>query len=84
MNQLLISCKKATELVEKQKVTSLTFIEKGQLKMHLSLCKACHSYSLQSSIIDSFIANRKSANSTIVKNKLSKKAKAGILKSLGY
>ena len=51
----MLSCKKATEMVEKKTVTSLSFIEKLKLKMHLSMCDACKAYEKQSKIIDNFL-----------------------------
>jgi hypothetical protein len=52
-NVLMISCKKATELIEKKSVvTELTFGEKLQLRMHTAMCKACTNYQKQSIFID--------------------------------
>jgi hypothetical protein len=52
MNFLLLSCKKATFLIEKRELSSLSFIERIQLKLHTSMCEACRIYEKQSKIID--------------------------------
>ncbi|MFK5957387.1 MAG: hypothetical protein QM495_00795 [Lutibacter sp.] len=56
MNILMLSCKKATELIEKRLVTKLSAIEKIQLKMHTSVCSQCSTYEHQSDIIEKSIA----------------------------
>jgi predicted anti-sigma-YlaC factor YlaD len=49
----MLSCKKATMLVEKQKaIGTVSGIQKMQLKIHLSMCKACKGYIEQSKLID--------------------------------
>jgi len=52
MHLLLLSCLKATELIEKRFQVELTFKEKIQLKLHTSMCKACKSYGEQSHVIE--------------------------------
>ena len=51
MHKLLLSCLKATELMEKKFHFRLTFRERMQLKMHKSMCKACSRYDKQSAIL---------------------------------
>ncbi len=48
----MLSCKKATELIEKRSVTGLSLREKLQLKMHTSMCSACQAYEGQSKTMD--------------------------------
>jgi len=52
MNLVMLSCKKATELIEKKSVINLSFKEKVQLRMHKSMCDACTAYEKQSKAID--------------------------------
>lgn len=52
MNVLILSCKTATELVEKKQVTNLSFFEGFRLKTHVLLCKACRSYEKQSLLLE--------------------------------
>lgn len=54
MSLLNLSCKKATEMVEQDKIVSLSFVDKMKLKIHLSICKACKNYEKQSQLIDEF------------------------------
>jgi len=56
MNLLNLSCKKATEMVEQEKMESLTFINKLKLELHLSVCKPCQGYQKQSQLIADFFS----------------------------
>lgn len=40
----VLSCEKATFLVEKELDKKLSLVEQFQLKIHLSICKFCHAY----------------------------------------
>lgn len=48
MNWLMLSCKKASELIEKKLHFRLTLKEKAQLKMHTGVCDACKSFAKDS------------------------------------
>ena len=52
MKILMISCKKATELIEKKLYFDLSFKEKVKLNIHTTMCNACKNYELQSIAID--------------------------------
>jgi len=52
MNILMLSCKKATELIEKKMYFKLTKVESVQLFMHKSMCDACTAYESLSKILD--------------------------------
>lgn len=52
MNLLMLSCRKATELVEKKQYFKLNPLEKIQLYFHTRMCDACHTYEKQSHQID--------------------------------
>jgi len=56
MHILFLSCKKATELIEKKLHFKLSIIEKMQLKMHKMMCNACTNYEKQSELIQKGIA----------------------------
>lgn len=75
---LMISCKRATELIEISQEQKLAFKERMRLKLHNFLCKVCDIYAQQSKKL-SMILNRhaqsKSSNATIedlskLKNKI--------------
>lgn len=55
MNYLMLSCKKATELIEKRTLIKLSFKEKVQLRMHKSMCDACNAYEKESRKIDDLL-----------------------------
>lgn len=55
MNYIALSCKKATELVEKKQVSKLSFLENIQLKLHLNMCKTCKEYEEKSVFIESIL-----------------------------
>lgn len=57
MKMMLNSCKKTTELIDKQLFIPLTIKEKMQLQVHKSMCKTCNEYEKQSTLIDKVIAN---------------------------
>ncbi len=40
----VLSCNKATFLIEKELDNRLSFTERIQLKIHLSICKRCHAH----------------------------------------
>lgn len=80
MHFMFLSCKKATELIEKELFSSLTMREKIQLMMHKSMCEACTRYGKQSKELDRYIrfniekfAPSKNASSTKVTDKYKKK-----------
>ncbi|MBD3630638.1 hypothetical protein [Cyclobacterium sp.] len=52
MNLMLLSCKEATCLIEKQSVFPLTFKEKCRLYVHVKMCVVCNLYRHQSKTIE--------------------------------
>ena len=48
----MLSCRKATELVEKRAVQGLTTTERIRLRVHLSMCRACSGFEHQSQVLD--------------------------------
>jgi hypothetical protein len=51
----MISCRKASELVEKNNFEPLNFGDKMKLKIHTSMCKACTAYGKQSQQLDQLL-----------------------------
>lgn len=51
-NFLFFSCKKASEMIEKSKIETLSPLEKSRLKIHLSMCKSCQEYESASDRMD--------------------------------
>lgn len=48
MNLVMLSCRKATELIEKQLYFELSPIERVKLRMHMLMCDYCTRYKKQS------------------------------------
>ncbi len=51
-DKLMLSCKKASELVDKKSVTGLSIKENIMLRMHTAMCDICKAYQKQSKILD--------------------------------
>ncbi|MBC5839154.1 hypothetical protein [Flavobacterium muglaense] len=81
MNMMVNSCKKTTELIDKQQLTSLSAKEKVQLQVHKSMCTTCNSYEKQSKLIDTVI-QKWFSNKTITAEKLPEDRKKKILEEI--
>ncbi len=81
----MLSCKKTSELIEKQLYFGLNPFERIQLFMHTSMCSACSAWKKQSKNMDSamhnHIHNQPEKDNTSEAG-LSDEAKAKILKKL--
>ncbi len=55
MKRLMLSCKKATEMMEKKITFGLSPAEKFQLFVHTMMCDACKTYQKQSVLLDKFL-----------------------------
>lgn len=55
MNTLTLSCKKASELIDKKLFNTLTFKERIMLRMHTTICDGCRRYKKQSVILDNLL-----------------------------
>ena len=53
----MISCKEACILTEKQLTHKLSFAERLKLRFHLSICKLCARYNIQSKWLDQVLHN---------------------------
>lgn len=54
----MLSCKKATELIEKKSIVDLSWKENIRLHMHTSMCGGCTAYQKQSLLIDKILHDR--------------------------
>lgn len=52
MNWLMLSCKKATGLIEKKALIGLSWKENLRLRMHTTMCDGCTAYQKQSLLLD--------------------------------
>ena len=81
----MLSCKKASGLIEKKLHFPLNTVEKLQLKFHTSMCEMCSSYQDQSEDFDKLLndqVNADSISSTAPKEGLSQDIKDNILKQI--
>ncbi|PIZ06648.1 MAG: hypothetical protein COY57_00855, partial [Flavobacteriales bacterium CG_4_10_14_0_8_um_filter_32_5] len=47
------------EMVEQDKIVSLSLVDRLKLKLHISVCKACKVYQKQSDLLDTFFSKSK-------------------------
>lgn len=47
-----LSCKQATELIDKKSIVALSWKDTVQLHWHTAMCTGCKAYQLQSKLID--------------------------------
>lgn len=78
----MLSCKKATELIEKKQVAPLSLLNTLQLNLHTSMCKACNAYQSQSGIIDKMMEYFHQSPSSDNTENLSEDAKKKIIDQL--
>lgn len=69
MNFLMLSCRKATELMEKRMLTHLRPVEKVQLFMHKQMCDGCRQYEKQSHFIDKMFKAKAATEITATSSK---------------
>ena len=82
MNFLFLSCKKASELIEKKAEEKLSAIEEMQLSVHLSMCKACSSWKTQSKKLDQILKKRLKQKEIEYSSSLSDEHKKQIISQL--
>lgn len=52
MNAMMLSCVKATQLMELRQQSPLGLMQKIQLQMHVAMCSGCRNYMKQTKLID--------------------------------
>jgi hypothetical protein len=85
MNKLMLSCRKVTELIEKKAHFQLSPLEKAQLKLHTSMCKACHNYEKQDRQINQLLEEKLRSSDTpdkVPHQELSEDVKLKILEKI--
>lgn len=55
MNKMMISCDKATQLMERRTDSGLSFTERLKLKFHTSMCDGCTNYQKQTKLINDIL-----------------------------
>ena len=67
MNVMMLSCVKATELMEMKEHVPLGLLKTMQLHMHTAMCSGCRNYIKQSRLINELL-QKEFDNLTIIKN----------------
>lgn len=80
MNLMVLSCKKATFLIERSYGKPLSFLEKLQLKIHLKICDKCAEYQKQSHMIENVFIFKRQSITNASNFKLSNESKTRIQK----
>ena len=58
MHLIMLSCLKATELIERKLEYKLNVVERVQLVMHKSMCKSCSLYEKQSELLENLLVKQ--------------------------
>ena len=74
----VLSCLKATLLIEKRNVLPLSILQRIQLKLHLRICDKCSKYEKQSEVIDTILKKRLKKENLVNKDALSQEFKSKI------
>jgi hypothetical protein len=84
MKSMMLSCDKATILVEKRIDVGLAFSERLKLRFHTSMCDACTNYQKQSLLIHELLRKHVPAdgNNNSIPLVVSNQLKAEILRKL--
>jgi len=61
----MLSCVKATELMERKELVPLNLVQKMQLKMHVAMCSGCRNYMKQTALINKLLNKHFNASSSI-------------------
>jgi hypothetical protein len=78
-NILMLTCLRATELIEKRNFQRLSFVDEVQLKFHTKICTVCKGYEKQSALFDSILKREIAQKAPFIENK---DLKEKILKNL--
>ena len=70
--KIMLSCYKATELVEKSNFSGLSAMEKIRLRMHLSVCDACKKYQKQSALLNQLLTESPTGKNTLEESEVEK------------
>ena len=55
MRNMMLSCEKATLLIERKADGDITVLQRMQLVLHTSMCRACTNYQKQTVLIDKLL-----------------------------
>lgn len=79
---LMISCKHATELIERNQEEELSLKEKIQLRFHNFLCRVCAIYEKQSKMLSKLLTQNANKKMSVTKERDIEHLKEKIISSL--
>lgn len=82
MNIIMLSCNKATLLIEKSHAEPLSFVDRMKLKMHIAMCDKCAGYQKQSLIIENVLKSNHQSFQNPANLKLADTSKTRIQKAI--
>lgn len=59
LDTLMVSCRKASELIERRELRPLGVLERMKLRFHLRICDGCKTYERQSARIDNWLERQR-------------------------
>ena len=62
MNAMMLSCIKATELMEQKQFVPLNIMQNVQLRIHVAMCSGCRNYQKQTELINKLLDKTFSAS----------------------
>jgi len=65
INTLLLSCRKATYLMERRTMEALGTLDRMQLWMHVRVCAVCQVYAKQNAQIEELLEMRERTDATV-------------------
>lgn len=80
--KLMLSCKKASELIDKKKIVPLSMKERIQLNLHKKMCAVCSMYDKQSDLLDKALNAHYELKKNLNGLKLDEEVKKRIYRSL--
>lgn len=82
MNILVLSCQKATLLIEKSAVAPLSVVERLQMNIHVRICTKCAKYREQSLLLEKLLKQTPAKHNNVQDVQLSQKTKEQIQKQI--
>lgn len=74
IHTIVLSCKKAAELIDKKSAVALSLKEGIQLQIHTTICEGCKTYQQQSKLIDELLVKHLGNQSETKNNQVENKA----------
>ncbi|HMQ77356.1 MAG TPA: hypothetical protein PKE21_14495 [Flavobacteriales bacterium] len=83
MNTLMLSCRKATHLMERRTMEELGTLGRMQLWVHLRVCDGCRAFQKQNAQMDVLMKNREPVDASVDTTVLEKRILTALEKGPG-